>query len=276
MNDPHAHTIIVGGGISGLCVAHRLLTAPDAPAVRLFEASDYLGGNVRTDNVDGYLCDWGPNGFLDREPAMLDWVKRLGLEPEMIQADEASAHRFLLLNGRLVEIKPPPAFLFSPVLSPRGKARIFLEPFIAPRRDDTPETVFDFAARRIGTEAAETLVSAMVLGVFGGDAKQLSLDHCFPRMAEMEQKHGSLFKAMRVMAKEKKAGRGGPTGPSGRLTSFTNGIGRLVERAAFLLGDNATTEASVQSVVRSDHGFTVTRTDGRRRGASSRSVRRAA
>lgn len=253
------HTIVIGGGISGLCTAHRLTQLLPNEPIRLIEASDYLGGHVRTECVDGYRCDWGPNGFLDREPKMLDWVAQLGLEDEIVQAEESAARRYLLLRDRLIEIAPPPGFFFAPLLSIPGRLRLFAEPFIPARRNGAPESIYDFAARRIGKQAADTLISAMVLGVFGGDAKELSLQHCFPRMAAMEREHGSLFRAMRARRKETVADErsGGPSGPGGVLTSFQTGIGRIVERAAEVLGDAARPNTAAERIEKSPNGFQV-------------------
>jgi len=249
------HTVVVGGGIAGLACAHRIARELGRDRVRLLEASEYLGGHVRTTRESGYQLDWGPNGFLNREPAMLEWIRELGLEGDLVQADQAAARRFLLLKGRLVELVGPPKFLVAPLLSVRGRARLALEPLIRAKRDESPESVFDFAARRIGREAAETLVSAMVLGIFGGDAKQLSLEHCFPRMAAMEREHGGLLKAM--MARRKSAKGGGPMGPGGALTSLRGGIGRLAERAAEELGSIAQRRTAVTEIEKSDGGFVV-------------------
>lgn len=279
MPSDHFHTIVVGGGIAGLATAHRLARELGRDRVHLLEASDYLGGHVRTTREAGYQLDWGPNGFLDREPKMLEWIRELGLEGELISANQAAARRFLLRKGRLVELVGPPKFLVAPLLSVPGRLRLLMEPLIPARRDTAPESVFDFAARRIGREAAETLVSAMVLGVFGGDAHQLSLQHCFPRMAAMEREHGGLFRAMMAARRGAGAGRprggaptvggagrsrsggteggGGPMGPGGTLTSLRGGIGRLAERAAEALGDVAQREAPVSNIEKINDGFVV-------------------
>jgi phytoene dehydrogenase-like protein len=49
--------LIVGAGMAGLCCAADL-TAAGVP-VRIIEASDAVGGRVRTDVVDGFLVDRG-------------------------------------------------------------------------------------------------------------------------------------------------------------------------------------------------------------------------
>ncbi len=253
------HTAVIGGGITGLCATHQLLKKHGRDDVVLLEAGDRAGGYCGTDRIDGYICDQGPNGFLDKEPLMLEWIEELGLSDRLIHANESSAKRFILLNDRLVEILPPPKFFFSPLLSIPAKLRLMLEPFIPARPNTTPESIWDFAARRIGKEAADNLVSAMVLGVFGGDAHQLSLEHCFPTMAAMESDHGGLVKAM--LAKRKDARSGGPAGPSGTLTTLKNGIGTLTETAVDAVGGTLRLNSAVTSITR-DTAYTITCEDG--------------
>lgn len=49
--------IVVGAGLAGLRCAQVLLT--QGLSVRLFEASDYVGGRLHSFNVDGYIIDQG-------------------------------------------------------------------------------------------------------------------------------------------------------------------------------------------------------------------------
>lgn len=220
--------LILGAGVSGLCAAFYAVREFGSEAVTVLEADAFPGGTARTEHVDGFTCEWGPNGFLDREPKTLEWIEHVGLGEKLVRVDKLAAHRFIVKNGRLHEVKPPPGFLLSPLLSVRGRARLLCEPLIPGKRDDGPESIWEFAARRIGREAADMMVTPMVSGIFGGDAKQLSLEHCFPRMAEMEKKYGGLFKAMRAMRKSGSSAMG----PVGTLTSFREGIGLVGTTAA--------------------------------------------
>lgn len=226
--------VILGGGVTGLCAAQLASEHVDADELLLVEATDALGGHTRTDSIDGWSCDWGPNGFLDREPRTLEWVDELGLTDDLVRADEAAAHRFILRKGKLVEIVPPPKFFTQPLLSIPGRLRLMKEPLVPPKRDRLEESIWDFAARRIGPEAADTLVSPMVSGVFGGDAHALSLEYCFPRMAAMEREYGSLLKAL--LAKKKENKEVSAAGPGGTLTSFDDGVGYLPRMAGEQLG----------------------------------------
>ena len=231
---PATDVIIVGGGISGLSLLHYLRTTKPHLSVRLFEAASRLGGTIGTDKIDGFSFDWGPNGFLDREPLTLQLCAELGLSDQIERANETVNNRFILKGGRLRSVPmSPPKFLMADIISWPGKLRIAMEPFAKPRANGLDESVYDFAYRRIGREAADYLVQPMVSGVYGGVAQKMSLKSCFPIMREMEDEYGSLLKAMISKARAAKAkGKkgGGPSGPGGWLTSFRGGLNRIIER----------------------------------------------
>lgn len=228
---------IIGGGISGLAALHFLRSrCRDQIQVTLFEKESRLGGTIGTDCQDGFISDWGPNGFLDRVPLTLQMVADLKASHLLTPAVSVSGRRFIYAHTRLHEVFPSPArFLSSPLLSLKGRLRLTMEPFIRARRDwQDDESIFDFAMRRIGREAAETLIDPLVSGIYGGDSHQLSLAACFSVMLEMEKEHGSLVRGM--VARRRKARKvgqpnaGGPAGPAGRLTSFKGGLHSLILR----------------------------------------------
>ncbi len=253
--------LVLGGGITGLCIGTLLQENPRFTGrFRVLEAASEPGGTARTDCSDGYVCDWGPNGFLDKEPRTLDWVHLLGLDDALQRANKLAARRFIYRGGKLHEIKPPPAFLLSPLMSLRGRMRLLCEPFIAPRNSHAPETVRDFAARRIGREAADVLVTPMVSGVFGGNADALEMEACFPRLVEMEQRYGSLFKALRTIKREDP--KASPMGPKGVLTTFEGGLGRVVDTAAQRLGDHLYFNATARKLHHENGVYHVETADG--------------
>ena len=63
---------IVGGGVAGLTAAFKLRALNPAIRVDLFEASDRLGGAIRTEKVDGYLVEHGADMFATEPPATLE------------------------------------------------------------------------------------------------------------------------------------------------------------------------------------------------------------
>jgi len=254
---------VVGGGIAGLAVSYELIEraerAPGSVEILCLEASHRPGGNIRTEREQGFLIEWAANGFLDSAPATITLVRRLGLEP--LRSRAAAERRFVFRRGRLREVPlSPRAFLGSGALSPLGKLRVLAEPLV-PRRKPTAdeESVFDFAARRIGREAASVLVDAMVRGVFAGDARRLSLEACFPAMRRMETEHGGLFRALLARRRAARAGNegegeagGGAGGPAGVLTSFRAGMQQLTDGLAAALGPRLELGTAVQQI--SDRG----------------------
>ncbi len=253
---------IVGGGIAGLATAlftrDRAREIGDEIEVVVLEAQDRPGGNIRTDRFDGWAIEWGPNGFLDNVPATLALVRRLQLEDRAQRANERAAKRFLCRDGRLHLLPSGPVgFLKSPVLSFPGRLRVLREPFARRKPQGADETIYEFARRRIGREAADVLIDAMVSGVFAGNIHELSLSSTFPKMAAMESEHGSLTRAMLAKMRERRAARrelrtgsvpgdrtaeltrpGGPAGPGGTLTSFDSGLDLLPAALVSALGDS--------------------------------------
>lgn len=59
---------VIGGGISGLAAAHRLVERARETGqpveVRLFEGAGRTGGVIRTERADGFVIEAGPDSFL--------------------------------------------------------------------------------------------------------------------------------------------------------------------------------------------------------------------
>jgi oxygen-dependent protoporphyrinogen oxidase len=248
------HVAIVGAGIAGLSVAHALLArgaAAQGIDVSVLERAPRAGGHIRTENIGGFLCEWGPNGFLDNAPTTLALVRDLGLDAQVQPSDDRARTRFIFRGGKLQPLPGGPwGLATSRLLSWPGKLRLAMEPF-AQKRPDRDETIHEFASRRIGVEAADVLVDSMVSGVFGGNARELSLRACFPKMWELERDHGSLLRAMIARRRQRPRRHGEPIGtPLGRLTSFRGGAEELVRGLVARLGDVVRTGVEVSSVTK--------------------------
>jgi oxygen-dependent protoporphyrinogen oxidase len=258
--------------------------------ILVVESDEKPGGTMRSDRVEGCLCEWGPNGFLTNVPYTRDLAHRLDLGQRLLAADESAERRFLWVRGalRLLPMNPK-SFLQSDLLSPRGRLRVLLEPFQGRAPKGVEDTVHAFASRRVGSEAASILIDAMVSGVYAGDPEELSLRATFPKMAQMEEEHGSLVKALvamrRAARKKGETAEGGPAGPGGTLTSFDEGMEVLIQSLAGALGSRLRCGVRGVSVAPSDassgaspapppsagHAVTV-ETSGRRAVLSARKV----
>lgn len=228
---------IVGGGISGLAAAHWTLQRMPQAYVRVYERSALPGETARTDVASGWVVDRGPSGWLGSAKDLPELVRSVGLADELQVASERAKARYLYKDGRLQAVPSGPlGFLATGLHRPSAKASVVLEPFAAARPEGIDETVYDFAARRLGRGFADTLVSAMVRGVTAGDARSTSLAALFPKMRELEDQHGGLMRALvakRRADRNRSANGSGPAGPGGRLTTFRKGgIQRLVDALA--------------------------------------------
>lgn len=238
--------VVVGGGISGLAAAWEAASGaarvPGGLEVLVLERESVPGGKARTIREEGWLVEAGPTAMMGGEAALDTLIREAGLEGACLPADRAAEHRFVVRGGVMREIHAHPLrFARSGILGVGGMLRILAEPLIPPRRDGADESVWSFAARRIGRQAADRLIAPMVLGVFAGDAKALSLDAAFPRLAALEREHGSLVRGMIARRREKRAAAGsagpaapaqaagapGPTGSGAPLTSFREGMQSL-------------------------------------------------
>jgi oxygen-dependent protoporphyrinogen oxidase len=236
-----------------LATAQALLTRKPDAEITIFEADQRIGGKVWTEtSPDGYLCEGGVNGFLDKIPRTLELCKEAGVSP--VPADASAQKRYVYSRGELHKLpEKPPEFLKSRLLSVRGRLRVIYET-IAGGTDNPDETLAQFATRRLGREAYERLIDPMASGVFAGDASQLSLKSCFPRINEIENEYGSLIRGLiKLQIKAKREGQKntpGP-GPGGRLTSFANGMSALTDSLAEQLGARIRTGTAVTDISRS-------------------------
>ena len=215
------NVLIIGGGISGLCVLHELKEKYKNRSdvdVKLFEKSDFVGGTIKTQSDGEYLFEAGPNGFLGNQPATFELIKQLGLEGELILAHAQANKRFVCWDSKLY-LFPTDHFSFFTfgLLSVSDKLRILSEFFI-PKGVEEGETIYDFAKRRFGIKAAQFIFDPVLCGIYAGDIKQLNVSATLPRIFELEQKHGSIIKGM--MASRKKLSQ---------LYSFKKGMGQLID-----------------------------------------------
>lgn len=70
--------VVIGAGLAGLQCARRLQR--NGLTAIVCEARDQVGGRVRTDRVDGYLCDRGFQVLNPAYPAVKEWIDVDGLE----------------------------------------------------------------------------------------------------------------------------------------------------------------------------------------------------
>ena len=219
---------IVGGGICGLTLAYHL-TQKRVP-FHLYDASTTFGGVVKSEKLDGFLLEHGPNTVLNK-PAVSRLVEQLGLEEYCLEPNAKARERFLVVNDKKsnsLRLEPAPRSLLaairSPLLSTNAKLRALTEPFrpVEVRED---ESVHSFIARRFGADVAEELVAPMLGGIWAADIRALSCRSALSVLWGLEQQGSSL-----IMGSIRKR-RTTPTPRSSRtkLLYFKDGMQRLTQ-----------------------------------------------
>lgn len=248
------HVAVVGGGLSGLTVAYRLKQFTPDVSVSVLEPRERPGGNIGTEQHRGFRVECGPNGYLDRTPAVPDLVRELGLDP--IAASEGSRkNRFVFLRDKLRKLPSGPfGLLTTSLLSMRGKWQLLTEPWRKAPPPGGDESVRDFVVRRAGVEAADVFADALVTGIHGGDPALLSVASAFPRLPVMEREAGSVVRGFVRAAKKRRAEaaeRGEPPPGPMKMWSFRGGLQSLVDALADSLGDAVKCGFAVRSLAES-------------------------
>ena len=212
---------IIGAGISGLATAYYLLQESLQQnleiEVTILERSDRLGGVIWSEKTEGFLLEGGPQNFVAFKPQTLELIKELGLGDKVMGSNDQLRQTFVLQDSRLqplpqgmeflspVRIRP---FWSSTLISTPGKLRAFLEPLIRPSSGDM--SVDSFLTRRLGHELTQKVAEPLVSAIYGGDIRELSIVSALPRVYQIEQKFGSLWKGMRQASRR----RSTPSQPS--------------------------------------------------------------
>ncbi len=253
---------MVGGGISGLAAANRLVELGAADDLLLLESRDRLGGALWTIHEKGFQIEQGVDNFISTLPWGLDLCRRLGLEDRLVQTNPDFRQTYVVRAGRLHKL--PDGFLMmaptrlwplavTPLLSPLGKLRCALEYFIPPSKSEADESMASFVRRRLGREAFERLVEPLVSAVYAADLEKLSVEATLSRFRDMEREHGSLVRAMRRQISARGKGQKAESGPRfSMFVTLRDGLSSLVEAiAARLPAGSVRLNTSVERISRS-------------------------
>ncbi|CAM9806005.1 unnamed protein product, partial [Heterosigma akashiwo] len=261
--------LVIGGGISGSTLAHNLNRS--GVNVLLTEARDYLGGNVKSHNEDGFIWEEGPNSFAT-QPSIIRIANELGIDDQLVFADE-SLPPWVNHSGKLHPLpkgkggKGPKGQLElvfgsngvlkfglqGDLLTWPGKIRAAIGALVGhlPPPQGKEETIREWVTRTLGEEVFLRCIDPFVSGVYAGDPETLSMKAALPKIARIEDiaysiewnKFGAIFygglKRQVELTKERKAS---PPEPQwvpfeyGNPGSFRNGLSTLPNAISEALG----------------------------------------
>ena len=165
--------VVVGAGLSGLATARQLTVA--GLNVHVIEASDDIGGRVRTDVLDGMLLD---RGFQLYNPSYEEGARILDLNS--LDVKSFSAGVIVSIEGRnhrLADPRHEPSWAIDSLLAPVGsiKAKLALAQYAIKisvgsfEFDDVDQRTGAFLERKFGKELTNKLLRPFLAGVFLDD-----------------------------------------------------------------------------------------------------------
>ncbi len=245
---PDVEVLVIGAGAAGLGAAAALHAA--GSEVLVLDAAARAGGVMKSERIDGFLFERGPN--TTRIPAgALAMLQNAGLEPALLKASPESRARFLLRPEGLVPVPLSPLGLArTRLLSRAAKWRLLREPFVA-RGDGATESVAAFVERRLGREAVDALVGPFLVGVYAGDERLLGAEAVFPSLVAAEHDAGSIARGLL-----RRALSGAERGLPGTW-SAREGLGGLADLLARGLGPALRLRARAHALVPEAKGWRV-------------------
>ena len=230
------HCVVIGGGITGLTAAHRLLRSSQPLRVTLLEADRRLGGHVRTEAFAGRCVDVGAEALLARVPEAAAICRELGLGERLVAP--ATDRPYVWTGGRLRPL--PPGLLTglpdgagvlvrSRILSPAGLARAGLDLVVPSRPVRSDIAIGSLVRRRLGHEVHDRLVDPLLGGIHAGSCDDLSLRAVAPMLTQASGSGRGLVRGLRRL------GARSPGSPI--FLGLVGGLGELVTALADAIGE---------------------------------------
>ncbi|MBI4533377.1 MAG: protoporphyrinogen oxidase [Candidatus Melainabacteria bacterium] len=279
--------IVIGGGISGLAAAHRLVEIAAREGINLelvlLEASTRLGGVIRTFRQDDFIFECGPDSFITQKPWAVNLCQRLELAEQIVQTSEKCRRTYVAFGGKL---HPLPEgfmmlaptrwmpFLRSSLFTWGGKLRMAADLLLPAKPIIQDESLADFVVRRLGRQALERIAQPMVGGIYTADPAQLSMKASMPIFLELEKTYGSVIRGMWHQERQRRRSTPGvqSTGGQGEsgaryslFVTLKDGLDVLVDTLAERLPEGSIAyDSAVARIARAHNGinWTVTLDNG--------------
>ena len=231
---------IVGSGILGMTLAHRLAQA--GQRVTLFEDNDQLGGLARTSSLGKITWDRYYHVILQSDAALRSLLRELGLDDQIRWTETRTG---FYVDGRLYSLSNTLEFLRFPPLSLLAKLRLAATIYQASRirdgRDLERVPVLEWLSKWSGQEVTKRIWLPLLRAKLGDNWRDTSAAFIWASIARM-------YAARRTGLKKEMFGY------------LPGGYGRLLARFTGMLaaeGVAVHTNHRAVSVDREDGAFTV-------------------
>ncbi|WP_072801962.1 protoporphyrinogen oxidase [Rhodococcoides yunnanense] len=248
---------VVGGGITGLVAAYRARCAlgPDAEII-VVEASDRLGGTLRTVQVGGGALDVGAEAFLGRRPEVPALMAELGLADELVHP---AGRRPLIYADSGLHPLPAATLMGIPSSAASLTGLVDDESLRTVKAEtDTPiswdrdrdVSVGELVGSRFGEQVLRRSVDPLLGGVYSGLSGSIGVRAALPSLA------AALDGGARNLTEAVNAALPKPgTGPV--FGALRSGYGALIDALVVAAHARTVTGTQVESIVGERRGWRV-------------------
>ncbi|MET3697843.1 oxygen-dependent protoporphyrinogen oxidase [Bacillus oleivorans] len=260
--------LIIGGGITGLSAIYELhkwkkANRSDVKLI-LAEASDKLGGKIRTAKKTGFIMEEGADSIVARKENVMPFIEELGIEEEVVY--NATGRSYLYTDG---ELKPIPAdavfgiptsiesLAKTTLVSAEGKVEALKDFYTKNESFTVHDSIGDFLVYFLGKEFVEKQIAPVLSGVYSGKLSDLTIASTLPYVFEYKEQYGSIIKGLeankdRYLSKNEK-----------KFLSFKNGLSTLIQAIEDRLEDvDILKNKQASQIVKANNRYQVTFSDG--------------
>jgi protoporphyrinogen oxidase len=166
--------VVIGGGVAGMAAAYRLMQS--GHDVRLFEASPFMGGLVRTFEVGGGRLEAFYHHLFSTDTTILGLIDELGLGDRVVWVDSKVG---FYDGGRLYDFVTPLDLLRFRPLPLLDRVRLGLMGLWLRRKEDWSyyETVTakEWITRHVGRRVYERVWGPLLRGKFGAAEEEVAM-----------------------------------------------------------------------------------------------------
>lgn len=230
--------VILGAGITGLSLAWFLEKKfGNEIQITILESEKHVGGWIQSFKKEGFHFELGPHSCRQNNLELIELIKDLNIESEIIPANSSAKCRYLFIDDKLQAV---PSDLFSCLFSPlmRAMPSAILRDLISKKGEKKEESIFDFFSRRFGKKITKRFIDPLAKGIYAGDIHKLSMQSCFPTIFELEQQYRSVI--LGLMKRNKKGKQ--------EIFSFRNGMKTLTDALQKQLNAHIKTATKAESL----------------------------
>lgn len=248
------HTIIIGGGLTGLVTAYYLKKA--GINFRIIEKNAVTGGVIQTRKEQGFTYESGPTTGVLSHPEAAELFDELAGSVELEPARPEAKRRLIWKAGQWHALPSGPLQgITTPLFTFKDKLRLLGEPFRA-KGTNPDETLADMVRRRLGASFLDYAIDPFISGIYAGDPERLIPRHALPKLYNLEQTYGSFIGGAIKKAKAPKSNRDKKA--TREVFSTRGGLGKLITALTDAVGqENILLNCQGTTIRPHDHNFKI-------------------